>query len=113
MRSRKTALWLRRLLTIDNHRCPVSHQNGWMSAKSIEEGNTLSRFTVQGSWGGRPGRFFQHPWYAQWHHSEMTMDSLHRQLDRLLDLNDYPVFCGGKDYLKEAAERHVRQDMIL
>lgn len=43
----------------------------------------------------------------------MTMASLHRQLDRLLELNDYPVFEGWKDYLKETAERHVRQEMIL
>lgn len=44
---------------------------------------------------------------------EMTMDSLHRQLDRLLQLNDYPVFDGWKDYIKDSAERHVRQEMIL
>ena len=30
---------------------------------------------------------------------EMTMASLHKQLDRLLELNDYPVFEGWKDYL--------------
>lgn len=44
---------------------------------------------------------------------KMTMESLHRQLDRLLQLNDYPVFDGWRDYLKDSAERHVRQEMIL
>jgi len=44
---------------------------------------------------------------------EMTMVSLHRQLDRLLELNDYPVFDGWKDFLRDSAERHVRQEMTL
>lgn len=44
---------------------------------------------------------------------KMTMESLHRQLDRLLELNDYPVFEGWRDYLKETADRHVRQEMLL
>lgn len=39
---------------------------------------------------------------------EMTMSSLHRQLDRLLHLNDYPVFPGWRDFLKDEAERHAR-----
>lgn len=39
---------------------------------------------------------------------KMTMASLHRQLDRLLSLNDYPVFDGWRDYLKDEAERHAR-----
>ena len=38
----------------------------------------------------------------------MTMASLHEQLDRLLKLNNYPVFDGWKDYLKDEAERHAR-----
>ena len=43
----------------------------------------------------------------------MTMKSLHAQLDRLLTLNDYPVFEGYKDYLKADADRHARQEMTL
>ena len=38
----------------------------------------------------------------------MTMASLHRQLDRLLQLNDYPLFDGYTDFLKDEAERHAR-----
>lgn len=38
---------------------------------------------------------------------KMTMRSLHNQLDRLLELNDYPVFDGYKDYLKAQAEKHA------
>lgn len=41
----------------------------------------------------------------------MTMDSLHGQLDRLLVLNDYPVFSGYEDYIKEEAIRHARQEL--
>ncbi len=39
---------------------------------------------------------------------KMTMESLHRQLDRLLTLNDYPVFEGYKDYIKDQAMQHAR-----
>lgn len=39
---------------------------------------------------------------------KMTMASLHKQLDRLLTLNDYPIFDGWRDYLKDRAERHAR-----
>lgn len=44
---------------------------------------------------------------------KMTMASLHAQLDRLLDLNDYPVFEGWKAYIRDAAERHARQELGL
>lgn len=44
---------------------------------------------------------------------KMTMGSLHKQLDRLLELNDYPVFEGWKAYIKDAAERHARQELGL
>ena len=43
----------------------------------------------------------------------MTMASLHKQLDRLLELNDYPVFEGWKVFLKDEAERHARQEITL
>lgn len=43
----------------------------------------------------------------------MTMASLHKQLDRLLDLNDYPVFEGWKVFLKDEAERHARLEHTL
>ena len=44
---------------------------------------------------------------------KMTMGSLHAQLDKLLRLNDYPVFDGWKDYLKEDAKRHATQEITL
>lgn len=44
---------------------------------------------------------------------KMTMASLHNQLDRLLQLNDYPVFDGWKDYLKDQAERHAKAELTL
>ena len=43
----------------------------------------------------------------------MTMVSLHNQLDRLLELNDYPVFEGWKVFLKDEAERHAKQELTL
>lgn len=43
----------------------------------------------------------------------MTMDSLHSQLDRLLVLNDYPVFSGYEDYIKEEAISHAKQELGL
>lgn len=44
---------------------------------------------------------------------EMTMSSLHGQLDRLLILNDYPVFDGYTDYLKDEAVRHAALELGL
>ena len=41
----------------------------------------------------------------------MTMESLHLQLDRLLTLNDYPVFEGYKDYIKDQAIQHARIEL--
>jgi hypothetical protein len=43
----------------------------------------------------------------------MTMESLHNQLDRLLTLNDYPVFDGYQDYIKDEAIRHAKQELGL
>jgi hypothetical protein len=43
----------------------------------------------------------------------MTMESLHNQLDRLLTLNNYPVFGGYTNYIKDEAERHVRMELAL
>ncbi len=43
----------------------------------------------------------------------MTMDSLHGQLDRLLVLNDYPVFSGYEDFIKEEAISHAKQELGL
>lgn len=39
---------------------------------------------------------------------QMTMKSLHLQLDRLLTLNDYEVFDGYKDYIKDQAIQHAK-----
>lgn len=44
---------------------------------------------------------------------QMTMQSLANQLDRLLILNEYDVFAGYTDSLKEEAERHARQEHAL
>lgn len=44
---------------------------------------------------------------------KMTMKSLHEQLDRLLTLNDYPVFNGYKDFLKEQAISHAKRELGL
>lgn len=43
----------------------------------------------------------------------MTMESLHAQLDRLLELNNYPVFSGYEDYIKEEAISHAKQELGL
>lgn len=41
---------------------------------------------------------------------KMTMSSLHNQLDRLLTLNDYDIFSGYQDYIREEALEHARQE---
>ncbi|GAB5434814.1 MAG: RhuM family protein [Epibacterium sp.] len=43
----------------------------------------------------------------------MTMASLHAQLDRLLTLNDYEVFPGYTDFLKQEAVRHAEAELKL
>ncbi|WP_122586723.1 RhuM family protein [Pseudomonas viridiflava] len=43
----------------------------------------------------------------------MTMGSLHGKLDALLVFNDYPVFSGYEDYIKEEALSHARQELGL
>lgn len=43
----------------------------------------------------------------------MTMESLHQKLDQLLIFNDYPVFSGYQDYIKEEALSHARQEFDL
>lgn len=40
----------------------------------------------------------------------LTMKDLHEQLDKLLDLNGYPVFNGYTDYIKDHAMRHVETE---
>jgi hypothetical protein len=44
---------------------------------------------------------------------KMTMKSLHDQLDRLLTLNDYPVFNGYQDYIRNEAMAHARRELTL
>lgn len=44
---------------------------------------------------------------------KMTMLSLHAQLDRLLTLNDYPVFEGYRDFIKNEAMSHARIELGL
>ena len=43
----------------------------------------------------------------------MTMKSLHAQLDRLLTLNDYAVFSGYTDYIKDEALDHASIEFEL
>lgn len=43
----------------------------------------------------------------------MTMESLHAQLDKLLQLNDYPVFDGYQDYLRDEAVKHAKIELGL
>jgi hypothetical protein len=43
----------------------------------------------------------------------MTMKSLHTQLDRLLTLNDYPVFGGYQDFIKDEAMSHAKIELGL
>lgn len=40
----------------------------------------------------------------------LTMKDLHEQLDKLLDLNGYPVFNGYTDYIRSHAMRHVETE---
>ncbi len=42
---------------------------------------------------------------------EMTMSSLHKKLDQLLIFNDYPVFSGYEDFIKDEALSHARQEL--
>jgi len=44
---------------------------------------------------------------------EMTMSSLHEKLDQLLVFNDYPVFSGYEDFIKDEALSHARQELGL
>lgn len=44
---------------------------------------------------------------------KMTMVSLHNQLDRLLTLNDYPIFDGYKDFLRDQATSHAKRELGL
>lgn len=45
--------------------------------------------------------------------TKMTMKSLHDKLDRLLEVNDYPVFDGWKNFNADTAKRHARAEMAL
>lgn len=40
----------------------------------------------------------------------LTMKDLHEQLDKILEVNGYPVFSGYTDYIKESAIRHVEAE---
>lgn len=44
---------------------------------------------------------------------KMTMKSLHEQLDRLLVLNDYPLFDGYQDFIKDEAVKHAKRELAL
>jgi len=40
----------------------------------------------------------------------LTMKDLHEQLDKILEVNGYPVFSGYTDYIKDGAMRHVEAE---
>lgn len=42
---------------------------------------------------------------------KMTMATLHEQLDRLLELNEYPLLDGYKDFLREEAVAHADREL--
>lgn len=44
---------------------------------------------------------------------KMTMKSLHEQLDKLLTLNDYPVFLGYESFIKDEAISHAKRELGL
>lgn len=44
---------------------------------------------------------------------KMTMTTLHDKLDRLLEVNDYPVFDGWKNFNKGTAEKHAKAELTL
>lgn len=44
---------------------------------------------------------------------KMTMEGLHRKLDGLLAVNEYEVFEGYKDYIKDEAIRHAKAELEL
>lgn len=43
----------------------------------------------------------------------MTMASLHDKLDRLLEVNDYPIFSGWKNFNAETAKKHAKAELAL
>jgi hypothetical protein len=40
----------------------------------------------------------------------LTMKDLHEQLDKILEVNGYPVFSGYTDYIKDSAMRHAEAE---
>lgn len=44
---------------------------------------------------------------------KMTMDDLAKKLDSLLEFNEYPVFKGYKDYLKDRAVKHASAEYAV
>lgn len=44
---------------------------------------------------------------------KLTMKDLHEQLDKLLELNGYPVFDGYNDFLKDRALEHAERELEL
>jgi hypothetical protein len=43
----------------------------------------------------------------------MTMGELGRKLDELLRVNDYPIFGGWKDFMKDKAIRHAQAEYAM
>lgn len=45
--------------------------------------------------------------------NKMTMATLHDKLDRLLEVNDYPVFDGWRNFNADTAKRHAKAELAL
>lgn len=45
--------------------------------------------------------------------TKMTMGSLHNKLDRLLEVNDYPIFDGWRNFNAETAKKHAKAELAL
>ena len=45
--------------------------------------------------------------------NKMTMSTLHDKLDRLLEVNDYPVFEGWRNFNAETAKKHAKAELAL
>lgn len=45
--------------------------------------------------------------------NKMTMATLHDKLDRLLEVNDYPIFSGWRNFNAETAKKHAKAELAL
>lgn len=43
----------------------------------------------------------------------MTMATLHDKLDRLLEVNDYPIFNGWRNFNADTAKKHAKAELAF